>query len=92
MPTIKTSAPTLSTITGTTFSSTLNNVVGRVADLATLDFFFKRNSQNPTPERIVDVKPVDDIQGPKFAILQNPWLIGGVVIAGLALIVLVVRK
>ncbi len=77
---------------GSDLFSTFNNVLGRVADLATLDFLSDRGLVGSQPERIVEVQPVSDIQGPNYGIVQNPWVIGGALIAAAVVIVLLVRK
>lgn len=84
------------TVQGSDFGSILGNALGRVVDLATIDFLYDRNlSGGSPPEQTTQGQPVDDIAGRRQGdepLWQNPFVIGGGVLAAVLIVVLVVRK
>ena len=78
------------------FGSIFGNVLGRVTDLATIDFLSRRNLIGGSPaEQTTQGQPVDDISGRRQGVepfWQNPLVIGGGVIAVVLAVVLIVKK
>lgn len=77
------------------FGSLFGNVLGRVVDLATIDFLYDRNLQGGRPaEQTTQGPAVDHISGQRnssFDDYKMPLLIGGGVLA-VILVVLLVKK
>lgn len=78
---------------GNNILGTFNNVLGRVADLYSLDFLASRGIiGNQQPETIPAVTPVQDIAGPQLTGLSNPFVIGGIFLGSAVILALVLRR
>lgn len=81
------------TSAGWNIGQTLNDTLGRVGDLLTLDYLYDRGMVGGNPERqLQNTTSDDDIAGPRAGINPAYLWAGGVALVGLVAFVLVLRK